>query len=164
MKRRPLDERHKEAARLLGKGNTQSDVAELVGVTRQAVSSWMRRPDFRELVERAKLQRGKGAPVVQLVTDSGQGVELPPNWRRLSSTQLALAALPAVGIITAAMRGANVTRHQLDTARWLVERLAIEAPEEIAPDEITTSEDLIAALAESVDPRVLMAALERAAV
>jgi hypothetical protein len=154
-----ITDRHRRAAKLLGKGHTHADTASIIGVSRTAIYTWTKRPEFMELVDRARI---KSASVVHLVTEAADE-ELPADWRQRASETLATAAIPAVGIIMAAMRGADVTRHQLDTARWLIERLAIEAPAAVAPDEITTSDDLVAALVESVDVRVLEAALERAA-
>jgi hypothetical protein len=53
---KPLDQRHHQAAALLGRGAPQADVAEGVGVSRRTVADWLKRDDFAELVraERAR--------------------------------------------------------------------------------------------------------------
>ena len=154
-----LSNRHHRAAMLLAKGMSQSDVASILEVTRQTVSCWMKRDDFRQLVEREKLKEGHGN-VIALVPSMDEA--LPPNWRELASESLAQAARPAVATIFAALQGEALPKAQIDTARWLVERLGIEAPVVAPPDEITTSDDLVRALADTIDRRVLEAALEAA--
>lgn len=47
---KPLDERHRRAAALLGQGATQAEAAEAAGVRRRTIQDWLRRDDFAALV------------------------------------------------------------------------------------------------------------------
>lgn len=151
--------RQRDAARLIARDVSQADVARMLDVTRAAVSRWCKLEPFRLLVEREKLKMGSGN-VVALVPSMDEA--LPADWREQSADALAHAARPAIATVTAALRGEPLPKTQIDTARWLIERLGIEAPVVAAPDEITTSDDLVRALAETIDRRVLEAALEAA--
>lgn len=156
-------DRMKRAAWVFARGGTWAEAAERAGVSQQSVSRYRQDPRWDQILEDAKADVAD-APVVRLVppATSTQPDALPANWRKLSSLQLAMCAQPAVRVIRDAMTGADVTKAQLDTARWLVERLAIESPAEEEPEEITTAEDAARALADAADPRLLRRALELA--
>lgn len=156
-------DRMKRAAWVFARGGTWEEAARRAGVSQQSINRYRQDPRWGQILEDAKADV-EAAPVVQLVPPSRdtQPDSLPANWRALSSLQLALCAQPAVRVIRDAMLGADVTKAQLDTARWLVERLAIESPAEEPEEEITTWEDAARALAESADVRLLEAALRMA--
>ena len=150
------------AAWVFARGGTWAEAASRAGVSAQTLSRYRRSPEWPGILAEHE-ERGALSPetVVRLVPPDKDPDELPSNWRGLASLQLAMAAQPAARLLVDAMNGADVSRAQLDTARWIVERMGIAAPEEAPPDELTTSDEVIDALANELDERILVAALAR---
>jgi hypothetical protein len=62
---KPLDERHRRAAAMLGRGGSQADVADEVGVGRRTIQDWLKREDFAELVRSAAAEQASGSPTIK---------------------------------------------------------------------------------------------------
>lgn len=152
------ERRQRRAARILARGGRANEAADSAGVSSQTISRWKRDPDFVAMISE---ESASGEVVVNLAPPTGSVEALPSNWRQLASLQLASAVSPAIRIMTDALQGADVSKAQLDTARWVVERMAIEAPAEQEAEEISSSEELIEALASELSERMIRAVLER---
>jgi hypothetical protein len=59
---KPLDERHRSAAALLGQGATQAEAAEAAGVRRRTIQDWMKRDDFAALVQETREREASSEP------------------------------------------------------------------------------------------------------
>ena len=60
---KPLDERHRSAAAVLGQGGTMPEAAEAAGVGTRSVQEWLRRrEDFRALVDDARSREAGHEP------------------------------------------------------------------------------------------------------
>jgi hypothetical protein len=59
---KPLDERHRSAAALLGQGATQAEAAEAAGVRSRTIQDWLRRDDFAALVREAREREAGSEP------------------------------------------------------------------------------------------------------
>ena len=59
---KPLEDHHREAAAMLGQGATQAEAAEAVGRTVRTVRDWMRREDFRALVDESRGREASHEP------------------------------------------------------------------------------------------------------
>ena len=152
-----------KAAMSLARGSTQLEASEAAKVSRATVAKWVKRPDFIALVAAYK-SPAKPAAVIPLTiappVEVGTPASLPADWRRASALQLAAGVPSAVSCITNALTTDDPpTKAQLDTARWVIERMGIVAPEEVAQDEIVTVDDMVAELRQ-LDPRLLRLALE----
>ena len=148
------------AAKKLSEGGLQSEAAEAAGVTRQAVARWQRSPEFIAMVD----AYGKPTPPTVALLPKPSRVRapatLPEDWRRASALQLAAGVPLAVRCVVDALDSDDPpTKAQLDTARWLIERMAVAAPEEAAQDEITDAGTMAAELADAVPAQVLREAL-----
>ena len=152
-----------EAARSIARGATQLEASRKAKVSRACVAKWVRAPWFIEMVAAYRAPPAT-AQIVKLEVAPPSTVyspaSLPADWRQASAVQLAAGVPSAVRCIIGALESDDPpTKAQLDTARWVIERMGIAAPEEVPEDEITTVDDMVAELRQ-LEPRLLRLALE----
>jgi hypothetical protein len=97
---RPLQPRQHQAAALLGRGASQGDVAEEVGVSRRTIADWMKRDDFRELVQTGRDAALDAAPTARATLEAALAAELPdgrPDWKTRVSAARALVGADGPG-------------------------------------------------------------------
>ncbi|HEX3733785.1 MAG TPA: hypothetical protein VHU86_01400 [Solirubrobacterales bacterium] len=87
---KPLQPRQCQAAALLGRGASQGDAAEEVSVSRRTVSEWLKRDDFRELVEAGRSAALDAQPTAR-ATLEGALTALRPNGEADWPTRVAAA-------------------------------------------------------------------------
>ena len=151
------------AARVFARHGTQQEAADAAGVSRQAVARWQKKPSFVEMVAGLTKPIAPVVPLEVAPRAEPPSRTLAPDWRQASATELAAGVPIAVRCVIGALDSDDPpTKAQLDTARWVIERMGIVAPEEVPAEEITTSDEMADALASECGVRLLELALERA--
>lgn len=87
---KPLQPRQHRAAAMLGRGIPQGDAAGEVGVSRRTISDWLKREDFRELVEAGRTAALDAQPTAR-ATLEGALTALRPNGEPDWPTRVAAA-------------------------------------------------------------------------
>lgn len=151
-----MDTRHHNAARCLAQGGTLREAAELAGVSAQSISNWKRNPEFAALIEEyVTATEAPTAPATPSEIDA-----LPDTWREDAAHSLALCVGPALDTLLMCMRGGPVTKAQADVARWVVDRVGIQAPSAEDGGAAMSEEELLELL-RKMPPDMLREALEQ---
>jgi len=156
MKGKSVQDRMRAAAWAFARGASWEEAAVKAEVSKQTLSRYRNRPEWAEIFEEEKR---RGELITLAVPSPSEVATLPTNWRNLASLTLATAAQSAALLMADAMSGGDYTKSQLDCARWILERMAVAAPEEAAQDEITDAGTMAAELADAVPAQVLREAL-----
>jgi transcriptional regulator with XRE-family HTH domain len=97
---RPLTPQQQRAAALIGRGRSQQEVADEVGVTRRTVTNWTRREDFESLAQRERDDALDEAPTARATLEAALTATTPSgaaDWRVRVSAARALVGADGPG-------------------------------------------------------------------